>query len=221
MADTENNALIREIDDELKQEQYQKLWKQYGNWVIGSALGLVLVVAGYQGWRHMEMSARLENSQRFVQAQDLAEKGKTDEAIQAFSALAEDGGAGYAMLARFQQASLAADRGDRADAAQGFRAIAADSSLDPSYRGLATVLAVMQDMDRKGADLAALGAELAPLRDESNPWRHTARELSAVIEIARGDHGTARKFLKPLAEDPSTPQGVRARAQQMIDVIGK
>ncbi len=47
---TEDDFLFEEIDDELRQDRAHKLWRAYGQYVIGAVLALVIGVAGYQGW---------------------------------------------------------------------------------------------------------------------------------------------------------------------------
>ena len=56
MADQQDDGLLREIDEELRQEQAQKLWKTYGKYVIAVAVAVVAVVAGYQGYRAYDLS---------------------------------------------------------------------------------------------------------------------------------------------------------------------
>ena len=40
--------IIREDDEELKQERYEKLWRTYGRYLISLAVVLVLAVAGWK-----------------------------------------------------------------------------------------------------------------------------------------------------------------------------
>ena len=41
--------LFREIDEELRQERFEKLWQNYGKYVIGAAVAVVLSVGGWKG----------------------------------------------------------------------------------------------------------------------------------------------------------------------------
>ena len=54
MAD-EQDVLLREIDEELKQERLHKLWDRYGNYAISGALALVIGVAGIKGWQSYDL----------------------------------------------------------------------------------------------------------------------------------------------------------------------
>ena len=168
--------IFRQVDDDLRRERYEKLWKRYGRYVIAAAVVVVLVVAGTQAWREYRESAREADSEQFNLAMSLAQAGRSAEAINAFAALAADAGSGYAVLARLREAALRAESGDRAGALAVYNGLATDGSADALYRDLAVVLYALNDLD--GDDPTALLARLAPLTEGGNPWRFSARELT-------------------------------------------
>ena len=47
MSDTE---FIRDVDEELRRDQMKSLWDRYGLYVIGAAVLIVALTAGYRGW---------------------------------------------------------------------------------------------------------------------------------------------------------------------------
>ena len=218
MAEPQHDSLLQEIDEELRQEHYAKLWKAYGHYVIAAAIVMVIAVAGYQGWRAYDAQAREAAGERFAAALAQAKGGDPAGAAQAFSGIAADARAGYALLARFRQAASIAERGDRPAAAALYRAIAADKSVDSLYRDLALVLAGYQELDTAHPD--ALIQELAPLAADANPWRHSAREITALLTARKGDRDGARVLLTALAADFSTPPGMRTRASEMLTAFG-
>ena len=219
MADQPQDSLLREIDEELRQEQYAKLWKKYGNYLIAVAAVVVLSVAGYQGWRAYDLDSRTSQGERFASAQRLAGADKADEARQAFAELAADAGAGYALLARLQEAALRTRLGDGEGAGLTYRDLAADNSVDSTYRDLAVVVNTLIEFDT--ASPGDLQQRLAPLTDDDNPWRHLALELTALLMQRSGNTAEARTAFTRLAEDATAPQGVRARAGEVLAALGK
>lgn len=218
MADPIQDSLFREIDEDLRQEKYTKLWKQYGTHVIAAAFLLVAGVAGYQGWNQYDIGNREAQGEQFDSAMRLAREDGRAEATIAFSTLAREGG-GYSVLARLQEAALLAAAKNRAAAAAAYREIADDSGIDAVYRDLAVVLGVLQDME--GGDTGNLTLRLAPLTADANPWRHSAREISAVLAFSSGDRKKAVEIFTGLAKDASAPEGIRARAAEMLAAIGR
>ncbi len=216
--DAAAELLIREVDEELRQDQAAQLWKKYGNVVIGGAVALVVAVAGWQGWNAWQANQRQDSSARYAAALDRAEAGKAQEASEALAALAADGTAGYRVLARLQQAGLALKGGDLERAATLYEAVAADGGVAGAYRDLARLKAAYLKLD--GGDPAAIEAAVQPLAAESNPWRHSARELMALAALKRGDKVRAAELFGKLAEDSAAPQGLRSRAAEMLASLG-
>lgn len=215
MAETQQDSFLREIDEELRQEHYAKLWKRYGAYVIGVALVIVGAVAGYQGWRAYDADKRNELGERFAKAQILAAENKGQEADAAFSKLAADASSGYSMLARFQKATLQAFKSSDAT---GFNQLADDVGIDAVYRDLARIVGAMHEAG--GADPRKLMERLAPLTADNNPWRYSARELTAVLAVSAGDMIKARELLKSLADDATTPRAMRQRVSELLAAIG-
>ncbi len=220
MADKEHDGIFREIDEELRQEHYAKLWKSYGTFIVGVALALVISVAGYQGWRSYDLKTRQADGEKFALALNLSQDKKSDEARRAFLDLAAKAGSGYAMLAKFQDAALLAESGKDADAAAAYKDLAGDSSIDAVYRDLALLLGVMSEMNTgTGGDRKELARRLAPLTADNNPWRFTARELTAVLAYRAGDTARARELYSALESDAFAPRGLRTRAQEMLAAL--
>ena len=218
MADQTQDSFLREIDEELRQERYAKLWKKYGNHLIAAALALVVGVAGYQGWRTYDVKNRMEQGERFAAAQELAASGETAAAVEAFAALADDAGGGYELLARLRTAAGLAKTGDKPAAIVVYRQLSEDSGIDPVYRDLAVVMEALLVID--GAEAGAIRLRLAPLMADDNPWRHSARELAAHAAVSAGDRKAARELFTNLARDGAAPQGIRSRAGEMLSVLG-
>ena len=212
--------IFREIDEELRQERYEKLWKAYGKYVIAAVVAIVLVFGGVRGWDHYRTKQRENDSARYQSAAVFEAEGKKKEAAAVFAALAEKGTDGYRTLARFRQAALRAESGDVAGALAIYDALAADSDLSATLREAAVVFAVMHGIDQPDADLAALKGRLSPLIRDGGPWRHSARELAGLLALRQGDGAAARKSFTAVVDDVAAPAGLRARATQVLAVIG-
>ncbi len=218
MADQVQDSLLREIDEELRQEHYAKLWKRYGKYIIAAAVVLVVGVAGYQGWRNWDIQSRRSQSEQFQVALDQKRSGDLEAARNAFAEMAEDASAGYATLARFQEAAVMEESGDTQGAITVYKGLAGDSSIPERYQGLAVILGALLEMD--DADPAALTQRLAPLTEGDNPWRFSALEITGFLAYKSGDTDRAREIFDRLSNDAAAPQGIRGRAAEMTAVLG-
>jgi hypothetical protein len=211
--------IIREVDEELRREDWENVWKKYGKFVVAGAVGIVLATAAVVGWREYDQSRRMAQGDKFAAAVARVENAEQpQEAADIMAALAADASAGYATLARFREAKYRADAGDRGAAIVLYDRLASDTSVEPMFRDLATLYSVR--MQIATGDPVALTARLAPLTVDANPWRFTARELTAVLALAVGDTEAARQIYAPLADDLNTPESLRARAAEMLRALG-
>jgi hypothetical protein len=210
--------IFSEVDEEVRRDRALKYWQRYGKYAIAAAVLVVAATGGFVAWRDWDRKQAMADGQRFVAATDLAAQGQAQPAATAFADIAKDGRAGYAALARLREAALKADAGDADGAAAAYRAIAADSSVSRDLRDAAAILGPMQVAGK--ADPAALERELAPLMVQGNPWRHAAWEIVAVAAARSGDSGKARELYTKIADDADAPAGMRARAAEMLAVLG-
>ena len=220
MADHIEDALIREVNDDLREEQMHMLWKRYGGYVIGVAILVVAIVAGYQGWKQYTTTTRMEEGERFYAAQQMADVGDTAGAAAALQSLAGDASTGYGVLAKFQQATLMADAGDSAGAAALYVQIAQENLSDPAISGLATVLGTALEINAGGYDRAALELRLQAIATDVQPYRYSARELLALLALQGGDVVSARAQFEQLATDATAPQALAQRARDIAQSLG-
>lgn len=209
---------FHEVEEDVKRERYEKLWKAYGKYFLAGLAAIVIVTAGTVFWRDYQIGQREAESERFTAALELARAGRNADAANAFSDLAQAAGAGYRVLARFRAAAALIETGDSAGAVATYDSIVADDGAGAILGDLARLLAARTLIDQ--APAGEVGARLAPLLGEQNPWRHSARELSAVLALKSGDVAAARKAFRALADDLTAPTAVRARGAEMLAALG-
>jgi hypothetical protein len=220
MADKDpgQDSLFREINEELRQERFGKLWKTYGNYAIAVVVLAIAGVAGYQIWHSRDVAQRAEESAQFTTALRATMENRGAEAAQTFTKLAETGSDGYALISKFDLAAIKSRDGNRAEAAEAYLAIANNNDTAPELRDLALLLSVLQEIDH--GDPKILTDRMAPLVASANPWRFIAKEFTAYLAQRMGENERAGQLFRELADDATAPQGIRARAAEMSSVLG-
>ena len=213
----EKDSFFKEIDEELRQESYAKLWKKYGKYLIGIAVIFVASVAAYQGWKGYDLSRRSNDSALYASALNAISQNKTNDATSALARLTKDGTTGYSILAQLNQAGLIARSGDATGAAAAYLSIANDTKINEIFRDLALILSTMHNLDN--GHPVELTNQIQHLILPSNPWRHTARELMALLAKKSGNIKQADQLYKELADDVTAPAGIRARAAEVSSIL--
>lgn len=214
--DPKHDSLLREIEEDLRREKYERLWKRYGIFVIAAVVLLVVGVAGYKVWEYRNNRSHMQAEQTLTTAMQLAETDK-EAAEQKLQQLIDDAPPGYAMLAAFQRAALLTDAGDVQGARKIYESLQ-QTAPSPLYRDFAAVRDAMAALAAEALplDADAIRDRLQPITAASNPWRYSAEELIAIIDMRAGQTSQARDRLSTLASDAGAPPDLRSRAQQLL-----
>jgi hypothetical protein len=208
--------IFREIDEELRRENFLKLWSRYGKYVLIVVVLAVAIAGAIVAWREHQASERRAQSGRYSAALALVREGKNADAAKLFAGLAQEGG-GYGLLASFEEAELLAKSGDRKAAIVAYDNLAGSSGIDREFRDLAVLLSVMHGLPDGDPKIAV--ERLLRLTENGNPWRASALELTAAAKLKGGDRNSALDTYKTLADDQSAPQRLRARAAEMAAAL--
>ncbi len=211
----EPDTFLREVNEAVRQDQYKKLWDQYGVYALGLAVLVVAGVAGYKGWTYWQEKRAQDAGSQFSQAlQDSTDTAKAREILEG---LTQSGPEGYRVLARFQLAAAEAKAGETDKAVADYDALAVDPQVDTILQGHATLQAAALRLEK--ADLAEMERRLKPLTDSASPWQFSARELLGLTAYRLNDMREAERQFSALVGDQGTPPNLRERADMMLALI--
>jgi hypothetical protein len=209
--------IFREVDEELRRDNWQKLWRRYGKYAIAFVVLIVAATALNVGWRDYQLRQQRSSSDAFLAALELAKSDRIPEALSEFAVLKEEGAGGYSILAEFRQAALRSENGEIDTAIEIYDRIAEDYSQDDLLSELATLYSVI--LQSESGDAASLIARLESVAGDGRPWRYSAREAIAVLNIRLGEMAKAREAFTALVDDLEAPRNMRARAAEMLRVL--
>jgi len=215
--DPTGDLLIKEVDEDLRREQYAKLWKAYGKYAIAGAVAIVFGVAGHQAWQSYRDKQFQKEAAQFAAAETLIDAGKSRDAETKLAEIAGQDGSGFAVAAAFRHAELQSEGGDVTGALASYDQLS-HSGAPTLFRDLAVLKGAMLTLD--SADPETLIKKLQPLADSGNAWRFSATEMLALVANRQGDHAKAVSYYQKLADDAGAPQDIRARATEMLAALG-
>lgn len=210
--------IFREVDEDIRHERYQKLWRRYRWYLLGVTLALIIAVAAFVIIKEQNEARREDEGRQFAAALGELEAGQPKGAAATFLALADTTDSGYLALARLRAADALVLAGDVSGAVALYDQLSADSRADQLYRELAILLAAERLLDRVGPD--EVMQRLAPLVSGDGPWRSLANELTGIAQMRAGRIDAARDIFAKLSSDAGAPGGVRSRAQEFLASLG-
>ncbi len=215
---TGGDEFVREVDEAVRQDQWLKLWRRYGTWLIAAAATIVVGSALGVGWREYRASQRLDEARAYAAAEQQLRTGQPAAAAKAFAELAEDAHDGFGVLARLRAAEAQAAAKDPAAAAASLAALATGSGVPAPYADLAKLMALQQRFDQ--TDPQTMLRELEPILASDGPWRQSALELKALAQLKMEDVAAARSTLAELTGQPNLPQALARRASTLLASLG-
>lgn len=214
----QDDVLLREVDDAVRQDQYAEAAQRYGRTIgIVAVVGLALF-GGYLFWQSRQDAAYEKDSEALVGALDQVESGNLASGDTALNAVIADGGSGAATAARLLKAGIAMEQNKPQDAVKLFDAVAADGDAPQALRDLATIRSVAARYDTLPA--ADVVARLKALAVPGNAWFGPAGELVAMAYVDQGKQAEAGALFAAIAKDANTPETLKSRSRQMAGLLG-
>jgi hypothetical protein len=207
--------IFHEVEEDVRRERFEKLWKQYGDYAIALLAVIIIAIAGYKFWQRYETQQRQNASAAFFSAQQVAASGNSKAAAASFANIAKTAPGGYATAAQFEEANALLSAGNRADALSIYKKIAENESSPLS--AVARIRAAWATVD--SAPKSDIEALLTPLNTPSNAWRFMAREILAYADYRVGAFDQAQSEFAALGADKDAPDTLRGRAKAMSDFI--
>jgi len=203
--------IFREVEEEVRRERFEKLWKEYGDYIVAVACLIVIGAAGFQLWRTYDQRQRIQASDQYTAAEQMLESGDAAQAADAFGRLADSAPGGYKTLARLEHADALMASGERGDALNLYKQIAAGD--DELLGAVARIHAgwALADYAPRADVLSTLG----PLRDPASAWWPMAQEVLAYRDYRGGALKTAEAEYQAIARDGNAPAPLRQRAEAM------
>lgn len=213
-----NEAFLREVDDELRREQAATLWRRYGLIAVVALVAALAALAAYLFWNHRQTRAAEKEGEQLQAAFDALGADDAAAASKPLAALAGSSREGYRALARFTQADIQLQKNDLKGAATTFATVANDQSVAAPFRNLALIRQTTAEFDTLAPQVVV--QRMTPLAVAGNPWLGSAGELLAVAQLRLGQRDQAARTFARVATDETVPQSIRQRAVQMADVVG-
>lgn len=213
----DSEALIREIEEEVRREKLTKLWNQYGTLLLGGVAALVFLVGGWQWYVAYQLDRTQTAGAQFQESLQLLQGDKKPDGLAGLEQIAKEGTPAYATLAKLRLAAEHREAGKADKAIELYTEIANDTSAGRIFSSFASLQVASLKID--SGTWTEVENRLNELADESSPWRYTARELLGLAAFKHERWSKSREAYTALLADPQVPQTMKQRAQVALSLI--
>ncbi|KQM28802.1 MULTISPECIES: tetratricopeptide repeat protein [unclassified Sphingomonas] len=213
-----NEAFIREVDEELRREQMSNIGKRYGLWIIVAVLVVLAAFGGWTWWNHHQNTLAGEQGEQLAIALDDIQQGRVAQASDIVGKLTSSDKDAVRATALLTQADMLLSKNDTKGAAAAFAKVAADETLAQPFRDMALVRQTAVEYDSLQPQQVI--DRLRGLADKGSPWLGSAGEMVAVAYLRQNKLQQAGQTFGLIAQSDGVPDSIRARAVQMAGSLG-
>ena len=211
------DALLREVVDEVKNEQLQQIWNKYGLFIIvGIALILTATISfeSIKTWRDKKNQ---ELSNAYSVAMSLHDQGRLDESLDVYTSLSDKASGIYQDLSRLQMANIKIAQNKKDEAFDILQNLVDDKNALKQLRDVAAIKLASYKLDTT-ASAEEIEALLKPLADDEKT-SNIATELLAMLYIREGDIEKAKNEYSKITVSENASANVKSRALDMLNIM--
>ena len=201
--------LIVEVDEAMKQERLEKLWKDYGGFVIGAITILIFGTAGNAGYKSWVSAKNQKETSTLLKALE-----NKDAPVDDLVKISSDIQPGLRDLALLNAASKALETDEKDKAVSIYKELAQKEDISPSFKTLAEYMIITHSQELNAEEKIIQYAKIAT--NDQSPWRFQAKLDMALIKANKLEqYEEAIVLINEIMQDQNAPQSLRKKAQSL------
>ena len=208
---SEEENLVKEINEEIKQDEYKKLWKKYGNYLIGSCLIIILFISSITMYKNYRTNMIEKQSELYFEAIEFIKNENYPEAEKILNKISNSKNSGYSDLSALQITHLK----NKGKANIDIKNISINKN--PFLKDYFVLQKFNQNLTEEQNNITI--NEIIKIARPGSPWRFTAHELLAAYYIKNNDLNSAQQSLNSIIEDSEAPLFIKERALLLNDTL--
>lgn len=218
-----SDNFIDEIKEEIRQDQIQSIWRNYGSMIIGTIVAIVVATIAYLFWHNYQEKKLTEQTLRFEsQLEIMNDATKSTEngsgaSKTSFQEATSDSSKGYQLLGQY----LDAGQKTSLDAARELLELSKNTSFKPFYRDLAELQAIMRKFDDTNGNelLQDLSSFMNTSDGKPSVLLALAFELQGYAHMKLGNAAKAAEAFRQVIENKQATPSMGVRAKAMLELL--
>lgn len=215
---TMQDAFIREVDEDLKNESMKKLWDKYGLFVLLIVIVSLTVAVSYESIKSWYIKRAENRTEGYAVALSMQNQGLFDDSLEALDLIINQKMGTYAELAEMQKANILLEQNKEKEALALLEKIANDKSRSLQLRD--TALIKLASYRQDGATFEEMSELLSSItKSKDNAWYAVAEDILATILLRDGNIEQAKEIYNALLENQDTPDDLKNRIKDILSVL--
>lgn len=212
----EEDALLREVVDDVKNDQFRQMWDKYGLFIIIGVALVLTVTISFESIKNWQNKKYQEVSNAYSVALSLQNQGRLDESLEVYRHIADKASGIYADLAKLQIASIYTEQNKPADNQKVLELLSSQGNL-AQMRDIAT-LKLAADKLNAQAPAEEIQNILLPLCERANSPA-LAHELLAMLYVREHQTDKALIEYEKIRYSSTATDNMKSRALDMMNIL--
>lgn len=210
--------IFNEVDEDIRKERYQNLWRKYGKYLVGLILSVILIFSINQYLQSKNIKDNKKLLEIYFSAAQSIEKNQFDIANDNLKKIYDDKNITLAAFSGFKMSETYLKNGNKIEALKVLSDIFKNVSLDILYRELALYKYIMINFDEMSINEIKEKIDFKTInKGQLSPYFN---ELIGIKYITIGQKNKAYSIFNDLNSLESTPFDLKIRLKKLIQIAG-
>tara|TARA_B100000787_G_scaffold139379_1_gene108258 strand:- start:1623 stop:2264 length:642 start_codon:yes stop_codon:yes gene_type:complete len=208
--------IFNEVDEDIRKERYQNLWSNYGKYIIGFLILIVITFSLTQYFQAKNISDNKAILDMYYSAAEKIEKNQLDFANQELEIVYSDTNKTLAALSGFKLSENYLKNNQKETALSLLEEITDNKSLEKIYRELALYKYIMINFDN--INIKDIENKIASIDVNKKILDPYFQEIIGIKYLTVGSIKKANTIFTDLLRKDSTPFDLKMRLDKLIQI---
>ena len=206
--------ILRQVDEELRQDRLLKIWRRYRVYLIGALIILIGSVLGYQINKSANQSFYEDEVEKYISSSDLVDFNQT---IEDLSKIESSNQLLISDIAQIKIAAILMENGKIQESKDKLLEIINEDKTDDIITDLAIYFYLMSNLNDMAMDEINIYIDSDKL--ENSSFKFLFKETIAIKNLLSGKIQISKEKFDELINDANTPRDIVIRATKFLDTI--
>ncbi|PPR32739.1 MAG: hypothetical protein CFH27_01031 [Alphaproteobacteria bacterium MarineAlpha6_Bin5] len=211
---SEDHNLIKEIEEEVKQDEYKNLWNKYKIYIFISVIFILFTVGSLNFFKYKKEQLAEKQSELFFQATQFIEDEEYSKAKEILKEINKSKNNGYSELSFLYLIDLVEKKKINLD----FDDL--EVNKNSIFYGLIILQKFNNEINSNIENINNLN-EIKDLAKPSSDWSYLANELLSSYYIKKNDFEKAIQSLSFIIDSEDSSEYIKERAKTLVEMIKK
>ena len=206
--------ILRQVDEELRQDRLLNLWRRYRVYLIGGLILLIGSVLGYQINKSVNQSFYEDEVEKYISSSDLVDFNQT---IENLSKIESSNQLLISDIAQIKIAAILMENGKIQESKNTLLEIINEGKTDTILTDLAIYFYLMSSLNDMPID--EINKYLTNNKLENSSFKYLFKETIAIKNLLVGNIELSKEKFDELINDINTPRDIVIRSTKFLDTI--